>query len=80
MLLQSSLIFIVFAAAIIFGGIASTANAVNVKSEFIDKFECPEIDDLPDDDDDNINIELIQSVCHKLYRLRNCQIATAVSF
>ena len=78
MLLQCSSIFNVFAVAIIFGGVASTANAVNIKSEFIDKLECPEIDDLPGNGDDYL--ELLQSVCHKLERVRNCQIATAVSF
>ena len=77
-LLQSSVICIIYAVVIICGGAASTVNAVNVKHEYIDKFDCALIDDLPDDDDPDVQIA--QDVCHKLELLKNCQAASAVSF
>ena len=76
-LLQSPVICIICAVVIICGGAASTANAINVKHEYIDKFDCALIDDLPDDDPE---VEIAQDVCHKLEQLKNFQAASAVSF
>ena len=77
-LLQScSLIYIVMIVAIIFEGVASERNAVNVKYEYIENLECAIIDDLLDED--NPDREMLQDVCHNLEILRNCQIASAVS-
>lgn len=65
--------------AIIFGGAASTANAVNVKEEYLDKLQCSFFDDYPNPDDDP-DIEILKKLCHNLEKLRNCQAASAVSF
>ena len=77
-LLQScSLIYIVMIVAIIFEGVASERNAVNIKHEYIENLECAVIDDLLDED--NPDREMLQDVCHNLEILRNCQNASAVS-
>ena len=54
------------------------ANAVNVKKEYLDKFECSLVDDYPNHDDDP-DIEILKTLCHNLEKLRNCQAASAVS-
>ena len=51
-------------------------NARNVKREYLDPLYCAVIDDYPVD---NIGTEFAQHVCHDLEKLRNCQIASAVS-
>ena len=64
--------------AIILEGVASERNAVNIKHEYIENLECAIIDDLLDED--NPDREMLQDVCHNLEILRNCQIASAVSY
>ena len=64
--------------AVIFGGAASTANAVNVNEEYLEKFQCSLIDDYPNPDD-NLDIEIAKTLCHNLEKLRICQAASAVS-
>ena len=77
--LQSAVISALFALALIFGGIASVANARNLQHEYLDQYDCAAIDDdLPNDDND-IDFEIAQKLCHYLEKLRRCQIASAVS-
>ena len=64
--------------AIIFEEVASERNAVNIKHEYIENLECAIIDDLLDED--NHDREMLQDVCHDLEILRNCQVASAVSY
>ena len=79
MWLQSSFVCIIFAVTIIFGGAVSTANAVNVKQEYMERFNCDYYDDIHDDDNDPFGT-FCKHLCHKLEQLRNCQAASAVSF
>ena len=65
-----------FTLALIIGGVLSASNAGNVQHEYLDQFDCSAIDDLPVDD---IYIEIAQKICHDLEKLKNCQIASAVS-
>ena len=66
------------------GGGASVANAVDVQNEFLDRYyyygevkiDCSDIDDFPSD---NPDFEVLQDICHNLEKLKNCQIASAVS-
>ena len=63
----------------ILGGVASMANAVNVKEEYLDKWHCSFVNNCPNPDGDP-NIEILKRLCHSLEKLRNCQAAAAVSF
>ena len=81
MLLQSTVFSALLGFVITAGGGSSVANAVSVQDDFLDgfyiypdKIDCTIIDDYPPDYDP------IQKLCHDFEKLKNCQIASAVSY
>ena len=80
MQLQSALISVTFILALTCGGILSAKNAANVQHEYINKYDCAAINDLPDDEQDGFPRDgITEQVCHDLENLRNRQATSAVS-
>ena len=85
MSLQSTVFNILLGFVITAGGGSSVANAVSVQDDFLDGFyidldniDCTLIDDYPPDY--GPTVEILQKVCHNFEKLKNCQIASAVSY
>ena len=85
MLLQSTVFSVLLGFVITAGGGSSVANAISVQDDFLDgfylnsdKIDCTSIDDYPPDYD--LAVEILQKVCHNFEKLKNCQIASAVSY
>ena len=81
MLLQSTVFSVLLGFVITAGGGSSVANAVSVQEEFLDghyiysdKLDCTIIDDYPPD------YNPLQKICHNFEKLKNCLIASAVSY
>ena len=81
MLLQSMVFSVLLGFVITAGGGFSVANAVSVQDDFLDgfyiysdKIDRTIIDDYPPDYD------LAVEIYHDFEKLKNCQIATAVSY
>ena len=81
-LLQSAIFSSVLAIAIIAGGGASISNAKNVQREYLDRLDCPAIQDIPSDQYPG-GYEYLhrnQTLCDNLEKLKKCQVASGVSF
>ena len=80
-LLQSAIFSGVLALGIIAGGGASISNAENVQREYLDRLDCPAIEDIPADQHSGSYkfLHENQTLCDNLDKLRKCQVASAVS-
>ena len=78
LLLQTALFTAVLGITIFIGGIGSAINGANVQNVYIDGLDCPVIERLHNPFHYPL-LDALKKLCHKLDRLRHCQIAAAVS-
>ena len=74
---QCTIFSILLALAFLAGGIPSAVNAADVQEDYLDRFRCDEIQDLPDNFSPDVREAKEQ--CDYIEQLRNSQAAAAVS-